>query len=540
MLIPRLLTVVMGATCWFASCCRAQTLDIGRALYGDSFAPGSPVGGFFGSSPHLGSTGVILYPGVTSGSYGYFALPVGGAPQQLVTTGQSAPGTAAGVYFETITLSGFDGADSMLAFHAYVAGPGISSANSVGIWRTGLDGTYLVARQGDPAPGLSADIALAGVDSVPRLSATGDVAVIGNLVGPGITSSNDRAIWFGQPGALALVAQTGKPATGTGTALISSFQEIRVSRTGHIALAGGLDTGGAGLWLGRPDAMTMVAGGASAPPGVPGATFEGIGALSLNDSDKLAFVGYMSGAGVGTRNDAAVFAGAANALRLVARRGDSAPGIASAAFNALYAVGVSEDGCAAFIGELYGPGTTPANRETLYFEGPGSPRLVARTGDIAPGDPLNRPIVDLMGSAVDAAGDIAFIAALYDPNWISGARTTGLWVWSDGQYWPVAIEGQTFDIEPGPAQVFRQVEKVAGIGWSGAKGINDSRELAFTLLFTDGTMGIFTTTIPEPIGAGAGMLVLACLLRRRREEFSAAQHAARVAGTFVSDSNPED
>jgi hypothetical protein len=78
-----------------------------------------------------------------------------------------------------------------------------------GIWADASGPLELVARGGDPAPGVDAGEAFLYF-SRPQLNARGDIAFSATLIGPGIDSDNDQGIWTrNELGILQLIAREG-------------------------------------------------------------------------------------------------------------------------------------------------------------------------------------------------------------------------------------------------------------------------------------------------------------------------------------------
>ena len=93
-----------------------------------------------------------------------------------------------------------------------------------------------VAHEGDPVPGVLG--ATFTAFAPPQIDAEGNVLVMASMEGPGIDSSNDVAVWFGQPGAIAMVAREGEPAPDMPAGVVYDCvgAYAAVSETGWIAL----------------------------------------------------------------------------------------------------------------------------------------------------------------------------------------------------------------------------------------------------------------------------------------------------------------
>lgn len=134
-----------------------------------------------------------------------------------------------------VTISEFPNAigigdDGTVGFCARLTGPGVNADNELSVW-TGVPGALkLIAREGDPAPGLGAgvlfDTFLAGAyETGPAVNPYGQVAFVARLRGPGITTANDDTLWAQDGnGTLRLVVREGSavPRPGSTTAIVGT------------------------------------------------------------------------------------------------------------------------------------------------------------------------------------------------------------------------------------------------------------------------------------------------------------------------------
>ena len=74
----------------------------------------------------------------------------------------------------------------------------------------------MVARRGDPAPGVAGSNFNSISNFGMRLADGGKVLFGSSLVGGGVTTANDSGLWTGTPGNLTLVAREGDVAPGSG------------------------------------------------------------------------------------------------------------------------------------------------------------------------------------------------------------------------------------------------------------------------------------------------------------------------------------
>jgi hypothetical protein len=100
-------------------------------------------------------------PGVIDASnHGVFYQDAGAPPTRLMRDGTPAPGTAAGVNFSNalgdVQAKPVINAAGKALFHYGLTGPGVTTANDLGLWAGTPGNLAKVVREGDPAPGLGA------------------------------------------------------------------------------------------------------------------------------------------------------------------------------------------------------------------------------------------------------------------------------------------------------------------------------------------------------------------------------------------------
>ena len=102
---------------------------------------------------------------------------------------------------------------SQTTFFSTVAGPGITSANDLVLWSSGTGALHPVAQEGSPAPGTPAGVTFQTF-GLPVISSTGETAFTAMLSGSGVDTSNNQGIWLERNGQLQLVARKGSQALG--------------------------------------------------------------------------------------------------------------------------------------------------------------------------------------------------------------------------------------------------------------------------------------------------------------------------------------
>jgi hypothetical protein len=125
-------------------------------------------------------------------------------------------------------------------------------------------------------------------------------------------------------------------------------------------------------------------------PGMPGVIFAFVWPSPLIDgAGNVLFQAYLSGPGIGSSNDLALFYGPPGESQLLVRESDPAPGFPSGVTISWLYYGwptLSESGWVGFNAELSGPGIEAGVNDWAMFAGPpGDIRKVYQIGDPAPG-----------------------------------------------------------------------------------------------------------------------------------------------------------
>ncbi|MEM9352044.1 MAG: choice-of-anchor tandem repeat NxxGxxAF-containing protein [Planctomycetota bacterium] len=162
-----------------------------------------------------------------------------------------------------------------------------------------------------------------------------------------------------------------------------------------------------------------------------------------------------------------------------------------------------DNGNATFFATLDGEEVTRENLGSVWHWSDEALRLVARQGDLAPG--TGYPFIRVVGGLMNNAGQVV-VQGLSGPAWNDPLNRFGIWATSpEGQLRLIVKEGDVINVRSSTHSTTQKiVETVSDAGWrdpwSTATKFNDSGELVVTLGFTDGTDGVFVfdTAIPEP------------------------------------------
>ncbi len=174
-------------------------------------------------NPVMSSAGNVVFdcflagPGIDSTNNNAIFSSTGGALTLIARSAPIGPGpnVEPGVQFSVFDDSQRFGINvkGEITFQSTLAGPGIDSSNSAGLW-TNVGGTlHVLARKGSvgPGPNLGPGVYFTGQFEVnnmhPVLNANGNSAFLGFLTGTGIDGTNDTGIWTDVGGSLHLVAR---------------------------------------------------------------------------------------------------------------------------------------------------------------------------------------------------------------------------------------------------------------------------------------------------------------------------------------------
>jgi hypothetical protein len=240
----------------------------------------------------------------------------------------------------------------------------------------------------------------------------------------------------------------------------------------------------------------------------------------INNAGEVMFHGALTGPGITSANDQALWLHNGGEFQFIAREGSPAAGIAAGANHGsnhyAYLNGAGE---ATFVGTLTGSAVNLQNDSALWSQRGDTLRLIAREGDHAPGTPAGVMFGDFSRLGADSAfsvnnmSQVAFHVKLTGPG-VTAVNDTGIWVTDlSGALRLVAREGDLFDVNDDP--MLEDLRTVFLTKLSGP-GFNNAGELAIALTFTDNSGGVFviSTAVPEP--SFAILLATAVVFTRSR------------------------
>jgi hypothetical protein len=406
------------------------------------------------------------------------------ALRTVALNGQSAPGTPSGVafngfgaYYDSLAGVYFRGPvlndAGQTAFRADVAGSGVDSTNSQGVWSEGSGTLSLVARTGSQAPGAPSGVNFR-IDPAfelfsPVLNGAGQTAFYG-----GLTDGN-VGLWSEGSGSLALVARGGVQAPGAPPGVTLSFSTglspfhldwPKLNDAGQTAFFGALAGAGVtttnnwGVWSSGSGSLQLIARAGDQAPGLPTGVIYGVSTFAppfpafvggLNGSGQTALWANLAGNGVVGNSNFGIWSGDSRELTLIAESGTQAPGTPSGVnfANLLSAFASNDSGHVAFAARLAGSGVNSTNVLGLWSNRSGSIELVARSGSQAVGTPngVNYNYGSSIIPVLNDAGQLAFGSHLIG----SGVNSNNdLGIWSDGTG-ALALVARTGSQAPGTA-----------------------------------------------------------------------------------------
>jgi hypothetical protein len=218
----------------------------------------------------------------------------------------------------------------------------------------------------------------------------------------------------------------------------------------------------------------------------------------FNNAGKIAIEGPLAGNVDGT-NDEGLWTNVSGSLTLVARKGSQAAGAPTGVNYGTFTHSgwpvLNDAGQVAFITELAGTSVNSSNDEGIWLGKPDALALMARRGDPAPGTSNGVRFGDLDYPTLNSAGQIAFRAAL-NGSGIGSSNDRGIWATDlTGILQLIARVGDQLEVTPGDFRMLRDINFSSASGNSDGRpsGFNNIGQLAFWASFTDGSQGVFVS-----------------------------------------------
>lgn len=267
-------------------------------------------------------------------------------------------------------------------------------------------------------------------------------------------------------------------------------------------------TSGIDLFDTRTDALKVLPASGASPaaadsaPGVSGAVFNAMNSPATNAQGHIAFAGMFKMRttplpAITSAEDAAVWAGPADALALIAREGGSAPGVAGAIFTSFGDPVIDDNGRVAFIAKMkVGSGSvTSSNDQGIWATTGSGLALIAREGTAQTFLPVGAVLHSFTSMAINQRGGLFTAKLRAGVGGVTTARDEILVVWrgADGSGTLALRERQYIEVFPGHVRRLIKFDvlnpmpsPVNGVG----RSFNSSGQVMSYCRFIDGTTGV--------------------------------------------------
>lgn len=442
--------------------------------------------------------------------------------------GDVAPGTALTIqYLSNPTI---DSAGRTVFWSHLSQIPG-EIADGAAIYRTGPAGLAPLAIRGQQAAD-SSSIHVYSWLGQPQVNDVGQIAFLGGLgtsVQPGVD-----AFWAGDPHDLKLALRTGAEEYGDSEKYSVSMlgsssptpDAAALNNTGVFVFEAWLDHRGLppqtlqhSLWRHDENGAAPIVRQDDDAPGT-GNTFARFGTPTLNDAGQIVFTAKLTNPQDYWRPyEGGLWMIDGNVLKNILPAAMPAPGMPGVTIHADdNSAIVNGQGEVTFAAYLQGDGLTSENHESLWRLKGDSLELIARQGALIPGS--DSPYLGLGNVAINNAGQVAFMST----RRVDGNARENLFVQDpDGLLHEIVSTGSLLEVAPGD---FREVTHFAFMGGSGLEdgrrvGFNERGQVAFRADFTDGSSGMFVSSlaaIPEPAACSLLAMGLAGLSNAQRRK----------------------
>jgi autotransporter-associated beta strand protein/T5SS/PEP-CTERM-associated repeat protein len=457
------------------------------------------------------------------------ALLTGTEARVMVRQGDPAPDALGipipGAFFASFADPAIN-REGKVAFIATLSGKSVPGSAKTGLWTDAFGPLSLVARVGQPAPGMSGGARLGAITSTLLAEGNGNgdngtVFFTGRL-SPGrggVTGSSDFALWSVNGSGASVLLREGDSLLVDGTTmklkLLATLGVVkgspgqgRFARQDSVVVqaffTNGLD---AVLLLAPGQAPEVVALEGESLPGAPaGALAKTFGPPTLTGNGlvggRIRFLPGTGGITVSNLEAIVVGGSAGDYSQLLARQSDPAPGLpgkqnSKIVFRQLGEPVINAQGYSAFTGVFSGPGIKGANNTGLWWGKPGALQLIARKGDAAPGTKGRFASFTSLALPDDASvGEI--IGPVFAAT-ISGSKTTGgLWALNSAGILQLVVQKGSLKTVNGKAQAITDITVLPAVAGSPAqaRSYNGERQLIYRLSFRDGSQQIVKALIP--------------------------------------------
>lgn len=280
----------------------------------------------------------------------------------------------------------------VVAFSATASGGGVSPQDDAGIWLADESGLRLLVREGDAVPGIEGRVFsmlwLAGLSAndevwflATMLGLPSNDRVLCS-VRPG--EPVDVVARSGDP-------VPGLPGENwSNLFLLGTFSNSWVNASGELIFGGDTNMGNRGLFLADEVGIVPLLVSGDPFPDVPGATLVSLViSPQWSDTGVATVIATIAGPDVTAANDRVVIACDTGGAHLVAREGDLIPDSESLHFGSAFPTDESRapSDSAGFEAKITGAGVTSANDDALFFGPSGALAMIFRERQALPGGP---------------------------------------------------------------------------------------------------------------------------------------------------------
>jgi hypothetical protein len=466
-------------------------------------APDAPVGHLFrefdlmpsitsqGQIALSGNAWVELYGPATAGIW----IDDGSGLKLAVSNHNSLPGVPSDVRLGNALPSLLHENGDLLVY-GQLDGPSVT--RKLSIWNRRADGLHLVARAGERPP----ESEPSGFQNIVPLGGTASGQVL--FYNEQSVTYYSPSLWYYDNGVRRMIAREGSPAPHDPVRIVSHLPySAYMQPNGDVKMLLLLD-GADSPWQivsGRPDAWEIELGTGMPAPGLHGANFRHGGGFTMNASGEVIVRANVSGGGIANPDNWGLWAGPPSDLRFVARVGDPAPeALSNFVFSEFRSLGLTDGGEASFIAHVSGPGVTTDNNTALYRWRDGQLDLVVQSGRAAPGLPAGYILHEILDYTANDVGQMVFSAYYVEGPGSFAGINVGLWAVSpDGHIEPVLVGGTPIEVAPGD---IRTAYPPYGIGTTGGSihrsVFNDSGRYVGVVGFSEGGTAVVAIDIPIP------------------------------------------
>lgn len=482
---------------------RPATAALRTVAVANQIAPGTSESFLSLATPTINDAGHVAFAGAVPSGVGLWSEA---SQQQLILValeGQTAPGPSS-FGFRDLNVIVSDGPYS--AFMGEINWRPTGFQYERGIWRESVDGVELLVRENLPIedPSTNELISLDNiVGMVPVLNRHGQIA-FSSFLNPGLFEN--LAVLSSGSGTLQIVARDGDPAPGLDPGVVIDRPgTVVLNDVGRVAflssLSGtGIDSSNStAIWAETSDSVRLVARAGDNAPGTT-SVFRAFGSGGccgrygpvLNNAGEIAFWSYINGGGAESDNNSGIWSESGGVLRLVARAGDHAPGTSSdeqfGTFRGAKPL-INSQGKLGFTRQL------TSGKVGIWVDDSASLELLVLEGElpVEPDVPSDAYLGEPHLIAMNAVGQVAF--RLHE----SGVGVSSLWATSlSGEPGIIAFVGQSIEVMPNDFRTVQAIVTSNDADFSGGEDgqiniMNEFGQIAFRANFTDGSSAVLVS-----------------------------------------------